>query len=110
MTKGNPNTTGQALRRRVRLVTVGVVGAAALATAGVTVGLSLAATTDTAAPVTGSTDRTASTGTSGSSAASAASGTTETSSTTGSSASSLTTAAQAPAASSGSSHASSGGS
>src|SRR5664279_4483792 len=46
MTQGNPSNSGRALRRRVRQVTVGVVGAAALATAGVTVGLAHAATTD----------------------------------------------------------------
>ena len=49
MTQGNPSNSGRALRRRVRQVTVGVVGAAALATAGITVGLAHATTDQVAA-------------------------------------------------------------
>jgi hypothetical protein len=118
MTQGNQNTSGRALRRKVRLVTVGVMGAAALATAGVTVGLAHAATdtvvsanssaTDTSATDTSATD----TSVTGSSTAdtSAASSSTGTSSADTSNASSLTAAATAPAASSGQSQVTSGGS
>ena len=113
MTQGNQNPSGRALRRKVRLVTVGVMGAAALATAGVTVGLAHAAI-DTVVSANSSATDTSSTDTSvtGSSTAdtSAASSSTGTSSADTSSASSLTAPATAPAASSGQSQATSGGS
>src|SRR5664279_4198172 len=113
MTQGNQNTSGRALRRKVRLVTVGVMGAAALATAGVTVGLAHAATDTVVSANSSATDSSATdTSATGSSTAdtSAASSSTGTSSADTSNASSLTAAATAPAASSGQSQVSSGGS
>lgn len=106
MTQGNRSISGRALRRRVRQATVGVVGAAALATAGGTVGLAHAATTDQVAATDSST---VSTNTGSEPRTTTA---TQSSSPSSSSSSSSTVKAptQAPSASNGQSHASSGGS
>src|SRR5664279_3569323 len=100
MTQGNQNTSGRALRRRVRLVTVGVVGAAALATAGMTVGLAHAATTDTVASSASSATDSSATGSSVTGGSTATSSTTSSSAATSSAGtsgtSSLTAAATAP--------------
>jgi len=105
MTQGNPSNSGRALRRRVRHVTVGVVGAAALATAGVTVGLAHAATTDQVAATDSSTVST-NTG----SEPRTTTATRSSSPSSSSSSSRVKAPTQAPSAGNGRSHASSGGS
>lgn len=107
MTQGNRSISGRALRRRVRQATVGVVGAAALATAGGTVGLAHAATTDQVAATDSST---VSTNTGSEPRTTTATRSSSPSSSSSSSSSTVKAPTQAPSASNGQSHASSGGS